>query len=101
MPKSWVIERSRLEHCEQHREEAISKTAQGAPVTVPFLSQTVIMFPTARIILHADAGPVLERVAEPNVAPKAHQHGGSFSALSCNRRDAGVGSKGMIVSVCD
>ena len=58
-------------------------------MTVAFGAKPVIVFATAWIILHADARPVVKRVAELNVAAIAHQHCGSFPTLSCNRRHAG------------
>jgi hypothetical protein len=67
-------------------------------VAVAFGAKAVILFATARIMLHADARPVVKRVAESNVTAVAHQHDGSLSTLSCDRRDAGVGSKCMIIS---
>ena len=68
-------------------------------MTVAFGAKPVIVFATAWIILHADARPMVKRVAESNVAAIAHQHCGSFSTLSCNRRHAGMGSKCVIVSL--
>ena len=59
------------------------------------------MFPTPRIILHADAGPVVEGIAEPKVATIPYQHNCSLPALSCYGRHAGVGSKPMIISFRD
>ena len=67
-------------------------------MAVAFGAKPVIVVATVRIILHADARPVVKRVAESNVTTVAHQHNGSLSTLSCNRRDAGVGSKCMIIS---
>ena len=66
-------------------------------MAVAFGAKPVIVVATVRIILHADAR-LVKRVAESNVTTVAHQHNGSLSTLSCNRRDAGVGSKCMIIS---
>ena len=67
-------------------------------MAVAFGPKAVIVFATARVMLHADARPVVKRISQSNVAAITHQHRYSFSALSRNRRDASVGSKPMVVA---
>ena len=76
-----IIERLRLQHGAEKRQQTISQSAQGATVTVALVAEPMIVLATSRIVLHAHARPMVERITEAKIATIAHEDRCFFSAL--------------------
>jgi hypothetical protein len=87
------------EHGHEHGEEAVSDAAQGAAVAVPELSQGLVVVFGPGIALGADAGPVVEGVAQAVVTAVASADGQAFAALTGHWRDTAEGAQGVVISL--
>src|SRR6266566_1996188 len=96
---SCVVESLVTEHCNEQGEEAIGDAAQGAAVAVTDLSQGLVVVFGPGIALGADAGPVVEGIAEAVVTAIASADGKAFAALTGHRRDTSEGAQSMVVSL--
>jgi hypothetical protein len=59
----WIIGLSTLEHGDEHSEQAISDTTQGATVVMTDLAQARVVIFAARIVLDTGASPMIEGIA--------------------------------------
>ncbi len=99
MSPGCVVEGLVTEHGNEQGEEAISDAAQGAAVAVTDLSQGLVVVFGPGIALGADAGPVVEGIAEAVVTAIASADGKAFAALTGHRRDTSEGAQSMVVSL--
>src|SRR6266566_4850071 len=96
---SCVVESLVTEHCNEQGEEAIGDASEGAAVAVTELSQGLVVVFGPGIALGADAGPVVEGVAQAVVTTVASADGPTFAALTGHWRDTAEGAQSVVISL--
>ncbi len=80
------------QHGDEDAQEAVGDTAPGSGGAVTALTEGLVVSFCARVVLGADAGPMVEGVAQAWIAGVAHADDFSFAALFGDRGDAGMGA---------
>ena len=95
-----VIQRACCEHGDENAKPAIRHTAERARVTVPPCPQRIVVGSRGRrVVLDADARPVIQRLAQPRVYTRsACGRKGAFAAALGHGRRAGVGAERVIIA---
>ncbi len=99
MSPGFVIEGLVAEHGNEQGKKAIGDATQSAAVAVAELSQGLVVVFGSGIALGADAGPVVEGIAQTAVTAVASADGQAFAALTGDWRDTAESSQGVIISL--
>ncbi len=75
-------------HGDEHSQQAISDTTQGATVVMTNLAQARVVMFAARVVLDTGTSPMIEGVAWPLVAAVAHKNLPALATLFGHRRNA-------------
>ena len=87
-----------FEHGASDREEAVGDAAQGAGMSVTAGSEGGVFGLADGVVLHGDAGPVVDRVLQPVVGGEAADDDQGLARAPGDRGGAGQASQGLIVS---
>jgi hypothetical protein len=100
--KVWIEDGLGLEHGASNADEAIGDRSEGAAMTVAAgakgCMKGCILRLASRVVLHGDARPMVDSVAQADVGGLAHEH---EAALAGSLRDgsyARQASKRLVVS---
>src|SRR5262249_57695562 len=80
------VQRPSLEHRDQDSKETVGDAAEGAAMTMAALPQTVVIGTAGRVMLEADATPVISRLAQSRVARAPHRHKRARATFAAPRR---------------
>lgn len=98
---SRIVETPRAQHGHQDAQRAIGHGTERTTVRVPALTKSSVAFPALLVVLRTDPGPVVARVAKPDVAPVTHHDPSPLPTLFRHRGNARVCPERVVVSVGD
>lgn len=67
-------------------------------MTVPARSKSCVFGAASRVLLHGDACPMVDAVAEPDVDRLSHEDDAGLSRAFGDRRDTGQTSQSVVIS---
>ncbi len=80
------------------KEQAIADASQGPTVAVAATSELGVFGSAARVMLHGDARPMVDRLLQPLVAGQAMQGDAGLAAAARHRSGAGPGAQNRVCS---
>ena len=86
------------EHGAGDGEQAVGDAAQGAAMAVTALTQCGVAVTAEFVMLNGDAGPVINRAAQPHVTGLAHDDDAALTTAPRHRGDTGHGAQRVIIS---